>query len=122
MESQKIKDIEELQKIAKKIRKGIIEEVYSSQSGHPGGSLSIADILTVLYFYEMNINPENPKDENSITIFQENDDVIIGFAIVFPKSNTQHTVEFAINTSLANEYYQSEIDFDDNNDNLEDNE
>ena len=64
MESQKIKDIEELQKIAKKIRKGIIEEVYSSQSGHPGGSLSIADILTVLYFYEMNINPENPKDEN----------------------------------------------------------
>ena len=44
MESQKIKDIEELQKIAKKIRKGIIEEVYSSQSGHPGGSLSIADI------------------------------------------------------------------------------
>ncbi len=64
MENQKIKDIEELQKIAKKIRKGIIEEVYSSQSGHPGGSLSIADILTVLYFYEMNINPENPKDEN----------------------------------------------------------
>ena len=64
MESQKIKDIEELQKIAKKIRKGIIEEVYSSQSGHPGGSLSIADILTVLYFYEMNINPENPKDKN----------------------------------------------------------
>ena len=64
MESQKIKDIEELQKIAKKIRKGIIEEVYSSQSGHPGGSLSIADILTVLYFYEMNINPENPKDGN----------------------------------------------------------
>ena len=55
MESQKIKDIEELQKIAKKIRKGIIEEVYSNQSGHPGGSLSIADILTVLYFYEMNI-------------------------------------------------------------------
>jgi len=39
--------------------------------------------------------------------FQENDDVIIGFAIVFPKSNTQHTVEFAINTSLANEYYCS---------------
>ena len=64
MESQKIKDIEELQKIAKKIRRGIIEEVYSSQSGHPGGSLSIADILTVLYFYEMNINPENPKDGN----------------------------------------------------------
>ena len=64
MENQKIKDIEILKKIAKEIRKGIIEEVYSSQSGHPGGSLSIADILTVLYFYEMNINPENPKDGN----------------------------------------------------------
>ena len=53
-------NIEELEKISKEIRKDIIEEVYSNQSGHPGGSLSIADILTVLYFYEMNINPENP--------------------------------------------------------------
>ena len=57
-------NIEELQKISKKVRKGIIESVYSNQSGHPGGSLSIADILTVLYFHEMNINPEQPKDEN----------------------------------------------------------
>ena len=57
-------EIKAIEEKAKKIRKGIIEEVYSSQSGHPGGSLSIADILTVLYFYEMNINPENPKDEN----------------------------------------------------------
>ena len=53
----------------------------------------------------------NPKDENSITIFQENDDVIIGFAIVFPKSNTQHTVEFAINTSLANDYIQMILNY-----------
>ncbi len=57
-------EIKAIEEKAKEIRKGIIEEVYSSQSGHPGGSLSIADILTVLYFYEMNINPENPKDEN----------------------------------------------------------
>ena len=68
----------------------------------------------LLIIYPLDPLGANPKDENSITIFQENDDVIIGFAIVFPKSNTQHTVEFAINTSLANEYYQSEIDFDDN--------
>lgn len=46
------------------IRKGIIESVYSAKSGHPGGSLSIADILSVLYFDEMNVDPENPKDEN----------------------------------------------------------
>lgn len=54
-------DIEELKDIAKKVRLGIIEEVYSAKSGHPGGALSIADILTVLYFNEMNINPDNPN-------------------------------------------------------------
>lgn len=64
MKNEKIENIEELKNIAKNIRKGIIEAVYSGQSGHPGGSLSIADIMTVLYFNEMNINPENPKDEN----------------------------------------------------------
>ena len=64
MDNKKINNIEELQEIAKKIRRGIIESVYRGQSGHPGGSLSIADIMTVLYFYEINIDPENPKDEN----------------------------------------------------------
>lgn len=64
MKNEKIENIEELKDIAKNIRKGIIEAVYSGKSGHPGGSLSIADIMTVLYFNEMNINPENPKDEN----------------------------------------------------------
>ena len=57
-------DINQLKEIAKKVRRGIIEAVYCGKSGHPGGSLSIADIMTVLYFKEMNINPENPKDEN----------------------------------------------------------
>ncbi len=51
----------ELQKIATKIRLGILEEIYSASSGHPGGSLSIADILTYLFFEKMNINPEDPK-------------------------------------------------------------
>ena len=41
-----------------------VKEVYYAQSGHPGGSLSIADILAVLYFKEMKIDPKNPKDEN----------------------------------------------------------
>lgn len=57
----KIDNIEELKKMAKKIRKDIIEEVYLAKSGHPGGSLSIADILTVLYFNEMNIDEKNPR-------------------------------------------------------------
>ena len=57
----KITDIKELEMLSNNIRKGIIEEVYSAQSGHPGGALSIADILTVLYFNQMNINPQEPK-------------------------------------------------------------
>lgn len=60
----KIDEITKLEQTAKKIRKGIIEEVYRAQSGHPGGSLSIADILTVLYFNELNIDEQNPKDIN----------------------------------------------------------
>lgn len=57
----KITEISELENIAKEIRIGIIKEVYSGKSGHPGGSLSCADILTVLYFNQMNINPESPN-------------------------------------------------------------
>lgn len=57
-------EIQELEKRAKKIREDIIDEVYYAKSGHPGGSLSIADILTVLYFKEMKINPENPNWED----------------------------------------------------------
>ena len=53
----------ELQKIATNVRLGIIEAVYNAASGHPGGSLSIADILTYLYFEEMNIDPADPKME-----------------------------------------------------------
>ena len=57
----KIKDINELQTYANKIRQGVIEAVYSAKSGHPGGSLSIAEILAVLYFNQMNIDEKNPK-------------------------------------------------------------
>ena len=57
----KITDIEELKKISNSIRKDIIEEVYQASSGHPGGSLSCTDILTVLYFNQMNINEKEPQ-------------------------------------------------------------
>lgn len=53
----------ELKQIANEVRKGIISAVHSAKSGHPGGSLSAADILTYLYFEEMNIDPKNPKME-----------------------------------------------------------
>lgn len=51
-----------LQITACKVRKGIIEGVYNAKSGHPGGSLSIADLLTYLYFEKMNINPEDSEN------------------------------------------------------------
>lgn len=54
----------QLLKTALKVRIGIIEGVHSAKSGHPGGSLSCADILTYLYFAKMNIDPKNPKMEN----------------------------------------------------------
>ncbi len=53
-----------LQKTACKVRMGVIKSTLAAKSGHPGGSLSIADILTYLYFKEMNIDPKNPKMEN----------------------------------------------------------
>ena len=52
----------QLELVAYKIRKHAIDGVYSASSGHPGGSLSIADIISVLYFSEMNVNPSNPSD------------------------------------------------------------
>ena len=54
----------ELQKMAVEVRKGIIEGVHSAKAGHPGGSLSAADIFTYLYFEEMNVDPKDPKNED----------------------------------------------------------
>lgn len=54
----------ELQKMAVEVRKGIVSAVHSAKAGHPGGSLSAADIFTYLYFVEMNIDPKNPKKED----------------------------------------------------------
>lgn len=61
MEKQKLN---ELKKRATFIRKHIIEQTFSAASGHPGGSLSCTDIVTVLYFYEMRIDPKNPHWED----------------------------------------------------------
>ena len=54
----------ELQKKAVDVRKGIVTAVHAAKSGHPGGSLSAADIFTYLYFAEMNVDPTNPKAED----------------------------------------------------------
>ena len=51
----------ELMKTANEVRKGIVTAVHSAKAGHPGGSLSAADIFTYLYFEEINIDPKEPK-------------------------------------------------------------
>ena len=57
-------ELKSLKTTAAKVRLGILEAVHAAASGHPGGSLSITEILTYLYFKEMNIDPKNPKMEN----------------------------------------------------------
>ena len=59
-----LEKLNQLKKTAAKIRLGIVESVHAAKSGHPGGSLSIADIITYLYFEEMNVDPKNPKWED----------------------------------------------------------
>ncbi len=56
------KQINELSRMAAKIRLGVIESTHAAKSGHPGGSLSIADILSYLYFKEMNVSADDPKN------------------------------------------------------------
>ena len=59
-----VSKMNELKKIATQIRLGIIRGVHAASSGHPGGSLSIADIMAYLYFEEMNVDPKNPRWED----------------------------------------------------------
>ena len=57
----------ELQIKANEVRKGIVTGVHAAKAGHPGGSLSAADIFTYLYFEEMNIDPKDPKKADSVS-------------------------------------------------------
>ena len=60
-------NIQELKKTANQVRKNIITEVFYAKAGHPGGSLSAAEIYTYLYMVEMNIDPANPSDPRTNT-------------------------------------------------------
>jgi len=57
-------DRPELKKMAHEVRKGIVTSIYSAKAGHPGGSLSAADLFTYLYFEELNVDPKNPQMED----------------------------------------------------------
>lgn len=64
-------DILALKKTANEVRKGIVTAVHSAKSGHPGGSLSAADLLTYLYFEEMNIDPKDPKKQTETVLYYQ---------------------------------------------------
>ena len=53
--------IQALRRMAANIRLGVLEGVYNAKSGHPGGSLSSADLFAYLYFHELHVDPQNPK-------------------------------------------------------------
>ena len=59
-----MKDINLLSKTANELRKNVVKMICNAKSGHPGGSLSAADIVTALYFSEMNVDPKNPRMED----------------------------------------------------------
>lgn len=61
----------ELQKVANEVRKGIITGVHAAKAGHPGGSLSAADLFTYLYFEEMNVDPKNPQDQTETVSYYQ---------------------------------------------------
>ena len=81
----------ELQKQAVEVRKGIIKAVHAAKSGHPGGSLSAADIFTYLYFEEMNVDPKDPKNE-------DRDRFVLSKGHVAPGLYSTLAVEPSINT------------------------
>ena len=57
-----IAEVKQLNDLCRKFRMDVIQTLYSRQTGHPGGSLSVCEILTTLYFKQMNIDPGNPDD------------------------------------------------------------
>ena len=86
----------ELEKTANEIRKSIVTAVHSAKSGHPGGSLSSADIFTYLYFEEMNIDPKNPKMEDRDRFVLSKGHVAPGFILyigrerILPKRGSRY--------------------------------
>ena len=68
-------DVIELKKIANEVRKGIVTSVHSAKAGHPGGSLSAADVFTYLYFEEMNIDPADPKNTKFLHFVTPKDNI-----------------------------------------------
>ena len=74
----------ELSVVATKVRKGIIEGTFNAKSGHPGGSLSIAEVITYLYFKEMNIDPQKP-------VMEERDRFVLSKGHAAPENTKDHT-------------------------------
>ena len=105
-------DILELKKQANEIRKGIVTAVHSAKSGHPGGSLSVADIFTYLYFEEMNIDPKDPKKQDRDRFVLSKGHVApalystLAHRGYFPVSGISVAAGMALSAKMSNEDYR----------------
>ena len=91
----------ELEKTANEVRKSIVTAVHSAKAGHPGGSLSAADIFTYLYFEELNIDPKNPKMQTATVLcFQKatrrRDFMQFWQNVDFPEGGSCHTASYRL--------------------------
>ena len=81
----------ELQKMANEVRKGIVTGVHAAKAGHPGGSLSAADLFTYLYFEEMNVDPKNPQDpDRDRFVMSKGHSVEALYSVLAAKDYMQH--------------------------------
>ena len=78
----------ELQKVANEVRKDIVTAVHAAKAGHPGGSLSAADVFTYLYFEEMNIDPKDPKKADRDRLFFPKDIQHQDFTLYLQREDT----------------------------------
>ena len=95
-----------LMKTANEVRKGIVTSVHSAKAGHPGGSLSAADIFTYLYFEELNIDPKDPKkaDRDRFVLSGAGALFRTGGAGIFPERGLKDTAPYRFLSSGTSGY------------------
>jgi len=98
-----------LMKTANEVRKGIVTSVHSAKAGHPGGSLSAADLFTYLYFEELNVDPKDPKkaDRDRFVLkgtYSAGALCRVGRERIFPERRSDHTETYRFLSSGSSGY------------------
>ena len=99
-----------LMKTANEVRKGIVTSVHSAKAGHPGGSLSAADLFTYLYFEELNVDPKDPKKDGQRSFrplkgtYSAGALCRVGRERIFPERRSDHTETYRFLSSGSSGY------------------